>query len=51
MKKWDGFRSWVHQLWILNCEEHSMFNIPKDDVQVYFNKHKWWLKREYRKQR
>ena len=48
MKPYTNFRSWVHQLWIENCEEHFAHAEPTLDAQEYFQKYKFWLKREYR---
>ena len=49
--KWSPFRGWVHNLWVLNCEEHDYFHIPKDKERDYFLKYKWWLKNEYKRRR
>ena len=50
MKNWSPFRAWVHQLWIENCDEHQQYNSTRYGEQEYFQKYKWWLKREYRYQ-
>ena len=45
------FRNWVHNLWLENCEERSLYNnTEKLSKQEYFQRFKWWLKREYRHQ-
>jgi hypothetical protein len=46
--KISGFRTWVRELWYENCEEHFQDNIPKYTHEEYFQKFKWWLRREYR---
>ncbi len=50
MKDWTPFRSWVHNLWLDNSEEHTQFNERPYLEQEYFNKYKYWLKREFRHQ-
>jgi hypothetical protein len=45
-----SFRHWVHNLWIDNCEEHYIYQQPRYTEQEYFQKYKWWLRREYRHQ-
>ncbi len=46
--KSSAFRTWVRELWYENCEEHYLSNIPKYTHNEYFQKFKWWLKREYK---
>jgi hypothetical protein len=43
-----SFRMWVDQLWRENVEEHLTFNEKPYNIQEYWNKYKWWLKREYK---
>jgi hypothetical protein len=50
MKKYSDFRAWVHRLWIENCEEHFAHAEPVLGVNEYFQKYKFWLKREYQHQ-
>jgi hypothetical protein len=45
--KWSPFRGWVHNLWLENCEEHVIAQLPKYQEREYFKLFKWWLKREY----
>lgn len=46
------FRNWVHNLWLENCEERLIY---RDGVrlseQEYFQRFKWWLRREYKHNR
>jgi hypothetical protein len=42
------FRNWVHNLWIENCFEHVDLREPKYTEKEYFNKFKWWLRREFK---
>jgi hypothetical protein len=44
------FRSWLRQLWQENCRERDAFNERPLSQQEYFNKFKYWLKREFRHQ-
>lgn len=48
MTKPSNFRLWVQRLWYENCDEHQMYHEPKYSIQEYFQKFKYWLKREYR---
>ena len=45
------FRNWIHNLWIDNCEEHNVFGEKKYTKAEYFQKYKWWLRREYKFQK
>ena len=49
--KFSPFRNWVRNLWLENCDEHLDANLPKYSDEEYFQKFKWWLKREYKHQR
>ena len=42
------FRSWLIELWYNNREERLTFKEPPINLDEYFNKYKWWLRREYR---
>lgn len=42
------FRSWLINIWYENREERSVFKEATIDLEEYFNKYKWWLRREYR---
>jgi hypothetical protein len=42
------FRNWVRELWLENCEEHLTYNEEPYKIKEYWNKYKWWLKREYK---
>lgn len=47
----DGqFRRWVQEIWFQHCEEceNWLHQRPSYDIKEYFNKYKYWLKREYR---
>lgn len=42
------FRKWVKDLWYENCAEYEAYNQKPMQIEVYWQKYKWWLKREYR---
>lgn len=44
------FKTWIHNIWFEHCEEFEGWNhrLPDYSPQDYFNKYKWWLRREYR---
>jgi len=45
------FRHWVHNCWLDNCEERSMYSGGDWLTErEYFQRFKWWLRREYRHQ-
>lgn len=46
--RWSQFRGWVHNLWVDNCEEHQALSQPRMSEREYFQRFRWWLKREYR---
>ncbi len=45
------FRLWLQEKYYAHKEEcESWHTIPESTVKDYFNKYKWWLRREYRHQ-
>lgn len=42
------FRSWCIAIWKENCIERDSFKQPCFDMPEYFNRYKYWLKREYK---
>lgn len=42
------FRRWVTVLWQDNCEERLVYNENTYNIKEYWDKYKWWLRREYR---
>ena len=44
------FRAWVHEIWRQNCEEHLTYGENPYTIKQYWEKYKWWLRREYRHQ-
>lgn len=51
MKIHLDFRSWLHDLWLQNCDEHRDYNELPYTQSEYFQRYKWWLKREFRHQK
>jgi hypothetical protein len=45
-----GFRQWVHELWLQNCDEHREISELPYAKEQYWAMYKYWLKREYRHQ-
>ena len=53
MKPATPFKNWVRELWMQHKDEYSDLKlpIPEKDLEEYFGKYKYWLKREYRHHR
>lgn len=47
----SAFRLWVQNLWFENTEEHRLHNELPYTMQEYWQRYKWWLKREYQYQK
>lgn len=46
-----NFRFWIREKWYEHLAELDSLGIKCEyDQQYYFNKYRWWLKREYRYQ-
>lgn len=46
-----GFREWLQEMWMQHKDELDGLGIrPSYDVADYFNRYKYWLKREYQHQ-
>ena len=42
------FRLWLQEKWYDHVDECNLWKTtPCGNVKEYFNKYKWWLKREY----
>lgn len=51
MKYRRTFRDWLQEMWMQHKDELDSLNLKCDyDVSVYFNRYKYWLKREYQHQ-
>ena len=46
--KTTEFRNWLRQIWQENCRERDEFGEPSLPMQAYFQRYKYWLKREFR---
>jgi hypothetical protein len=48
----SNFRHWVQELWMQHKDEYVDLKLPIPEVSMdeYFQKYKYWLKREYRYQ-
>jgi hypothetical protein len=45
------FRNWLQEMWFQHQAELEGYGQPLSyDLSEYFNKYKYWLKREYRHQ-
>ena len=47
----SAFRIWVKDIWYQNCEEHLTYGEDPYTIKQYWEKYKYWLKREYKHQR
>ena len=47
----SSFRHWLRNLWLDNCDEHRDYGELPYTMQEYWDKYKWWLKREFRHQK
>jgi hypothetical protein len=48
--KETAFRSWLRIIWLENCREHDDFGELPYSMGEYFQKYKYWLKREFKHQ-
>ena len=48
MIKDTEFRAWLRQLWVENCEERDGFGYLPYTQSEYFQRYKWWFRREFR---
>jgi hypothetical protein len=44
------FRVWLHELWLQNSDEHRLYGELPYTQEEYFQRYKYWLKREYKHQ-
>jgi hypothetical protein len=51
VKKTTDFRAWLRQIWLENCGERDQYNELPLSQEEYFQKYKYWLKREFKYQR
>ena len=47
------FARWLQEMWAEHCDEVEAWEhtAPCYTARDYFNKYKWWLRREYRHRR
>ena len=47
------FRNWLQEMWMKHKEECYDWHVPlsESNLEEYFRKYKYWLKREYKHQR
>lgn len=50
--KTTSFRVWLQEMWMRHKDEYSEIGqlVPEKDQSTYFQKYKYWLKREYKHQ-
>ena len=46
--KQSNFRDWVAALWQANCHERDSYNELPFTQKQYWERYKYWIKREYR---
>jgi hypothetical protein len=47
----SAFRYWVNELWMENREERLLYGEEPATINQYWERYKFWLKREYKHQR
>lgn len=47
----SSFRHWVHEIWMENREERLLYGEEPATIAQYWERYKYWLKREYKHQR
>ena len=48
--KESAFRKWLREIWAENCTERMEYKELPYSMQEYFQKYKYWLKREFKHQ-
>jgi hypothetical protein len=51
--KTTTFRVWLQEIWMRHKDEYAEIGqvVPEKDLAAYFQKYKYWLRREYRYQK
>ena len=44
----SNFRNWLRIIWQENCREQEEHNELPYTLQEYWQRYRWWLRREYR---
>jgi hypothetical protein len=47
MKRTSNFRIWVQNIWFENRREHEEYHELPYTLEEYWQRYKYWLKREY----
>ena len=50
MEKSSHFRHWLQNIWYENCKEYEECRQLPYTLKEYWDRYKYWLKREYRHQ-
>lgn len=50
-QKKSEFRDWLNEIWKANADERHNMGFNSITLKEYFNRYKYWLKREYKFQR
>jgi hypothetical protein len=50
MKPNTAFRLWVQRVWMENVEEHLTYGEQPYKIKEYWDRYKFWLKREFKHQ-
>jgi hypothetical protein len=48
MHQTSAFRHWVNEIWMENREERLIYGEEPATIKQYWDRYKYWLKREYR---
>lgn len=46
--KTTAFRLWLQNMYMAYKDETAELGLPMSDIASYFNKYKYWLKREFK---
>jgi hypothetical protein len=52
LTKNTAFRAWLQDMWYQHLDELDSYGLTKPDYTsaVYFQRFRWWLRAEYRRQ-
>ena len=50
--KTNAFRLWLQDMWLQHLDELDSYSLPRPDYTstAYFQRFRWWLRAEYRRQ-
>jgi hypothetical protein len=46
----SNFKNWLRLIWLENCREHEDHHELPYTLKEYWQRYRWWLRREYRYQ-